>query len=264
MGQKSNLLTLRAANLQTNLLTDNSKLFIYGFLFLNAFEKLLRKKNVLLVNKELNFEANKGFLNCSVFFKSVKLLDYQQIKATSAFLSSSYLQSLITKYFALFTTNVIYISFTNLNKDVNPKAVRFYYHKIKKFLNSLFIRRFKLFIDFLKMVSLFEQKKIKTDVLLFLLGQIFKILPKRKHNIFLIFLKVLFTSLINNISTKNSILGIKFIVNGRLKGKPRSTSAILLVGLVPVQSLSKDIDFAKLHVNTILGVFGFQLWVYRK
>ena len=73
MGQKSNLLTLRAANVQTNLLTENSKLFIYGFLFLNFFEKLLRKKNVLLVNKELNFEANKGFLNCSVFFKSVKL-----------------------------------------------------------------------------------------------------------------------------------------------------------------------------------------------
>jgi len=109
-----------------------------------------------------------------------------------------------------------------------------------------------------------NKKKIKTDVLLFLLGQIFKILPKRKHNIFLIFLKVLFTSLINNVSTKNSILGLKFIVNGRLKGKPRSTSAIILVGLVPVQSLSKDIDFAKLHVNTILGVFGFQLWVYRK
>jgi len=128
----------------------------------------------------------------------------------------------------------------------------------------LFVRRFKLFIDFLKIVSLFEQKKVKTEVLLFLLGQIFKILPKRKHNIFLIFLKVLFTSLINNVSTKNSILGLKFIVNGRLKGKPRSTSAIILVGLVPVQSLSKDIDFAKLHVNTILGVFGFQLWVYRK
>jgi len=264
MGQKSNLLTLRAANVQTNLLTENSKLFIYGFLFLNFFEKLLRKKNVLLVNKELNFEANKGFLNCSVFFKSVKLVDYQQIKATSAFISSSYLQSLITKYFSLFTNNVIYISFTNLNKDVNPKAVRFYYHKIKKFLNSLFVRRFKLFIDFLKIVSLFEQKKVKTEVLLFLLGQIFKILPKRKHNIFLIFLKVLFTSLINNVSTKNSILGLKFIVNGRLKGKPRSTAAIILVGLVPVQSLSKDIDFAKLHVNSILGVFGFQLWVYRK
>jgi hypothetical protein len=139
MGQKSNLLTLRAANLQTNLLTDNSKLFIYGFLFLNFFEKLLRKKNVLLVNKELNFEANKGFLNCSVFFKSAKLLDYQQIKETSAFISSSYLQALITRYFSLFTNNVIYISFTNLNTDVNPKAVRFYYHKIKKFLNFRYV-----------------------------------------------------------------------------------------------------------------------------
>jgi len=79
MGQKSNLLTVRSSN-QSNVLTDNSKLFVYGLVFLNFFEKLLRKKNVLLVNKELNFEANKGYLSCSVFFKSVKLSFYDKKK----------------------------------------------------------------------------------------------------------------------------------------------------------------------------------------
>jgi hypothetical protein len=266
MGQKSNLLTVRAAKVQSNVLTDNSKLFVYGLVFLNFFEKLLRKKNVLLVNKELNFEANKGYLSCSVFFKSAKLSFYDKKKNSSALASSFFLQSLVTTYFSLFTNNVIHVSFTNLNKDINQKALRFYYTKTKKFINSLFARRFKLFIDFLKFVFLFEKKKIKIESFLFVLGHIFRILPKRKHTVFLIFLKVLFVCLIKNVAVaKNkNILGLKFMINGRLKGKPRSSSAVILVGSVPVQSLSKKIEYAKLHVNTLMGVFGFQFWVYRK
>ena len=264
MGQKSNLLTLRSSNLQSNLLTENSKVFVYGLIFLNFFEKLLRKKKVLLVNKELNFEANKGFLNCSVFFQSIKIAKYQQIKASSVLFSPFFLQSLITKYFSLFTNNVIHIKFVNLNKKVNKKAFWFYFKQIQKFTNTLFARRFKLLIDFVKFISFFEQKKIKIESFLFLLGQIFKILPKKKHNTFLIFVKILFNRLLNSKTKDKNILGLKLIINGRLKGKPRSSSTLLLVGSVPVQSLSKKIEFAKLHVNTLLGVFGFQFWVYRK
>lgn len=269
MGQKANLLTLRNTRVQTNLLTSSPKLFIYGLLFLKFLEKLLRKKNVLLVSKEINFEANKCFLQCSVFFKASKLSHYQQkhklkkIQPTNSFC----LDTLIHKHFALFDNNFIQISFINLNKSLKKESLRLGYLKIRRFLTSLFSRRFNFFIDFIKLSSLFVANKMPIEAFLFLLGFIFRTLPKKKHNMFLIFTQILFSSFIASKSGnkhEQNILGVKFLINGRLKGKPRSNATILLVGSVPVQSLEKDIHFSKLHVNTIYGVFGFQLWVYRK
>jgi len=269
MGQKANLLTLRHTRVQTNLLTSSPKLFIYGLLFLKFLEKLLRKKNVLLVSKEINFEANKCFLKCAVFFKASKLSHYQQkhkLKKKEPSVSFC-LNALIHKHFALFENNFIQISFINLNKSLKKEPLRLGYLTIRRFLTSLFSRRFNFFIDFIKLSSLFVTNKLPAESFLFLLGFIFRTLPKKKHNMFLIFTQILFSSFISNtIATKQEqkILGIKFLINGRLKGKPRSNATTLLVGSVPVQSLEKDIHFSKLHVNTVYGVFGFQLWVYRK
>ena len=270
MGQKANLLTIRDARLQTNLLTGNPKLFIYGLVFLKFLEKLLRKKNVFLIAKELNFESNKCFLNCSIFYRASKLSYYQQRHKLKKFLPlhTNALQALITKHFSLFDNNFIQISVVNLNKSLQKESLRLGYLKIRRFVNTLFARRFNFFIDFIKLSCLFTANKIPADFFLFLLGLIFRILPKRKHNIFLIFLNVLFSGFISkgtvSNNQENQILGIKFLINGRLKGKPRANSTTMLVGSVPVQSLQKNIQFAKLHVNTIYGVFGFQLWVYRK
>jgi ribosomal protein S3 len=63
---------------------------------------------------------------------------------------------------------------------------------------------------------------------------------------------------------KKSILGIKLIVSGKIKGKPRSSTTCIQVGSVPSQSLDKDVDFSKLHVYTLYGVFGFKIWIYKK
>ena len=57
MGQKSNLYTLRKSKVASNLLTNNSKEFIYGLKFLTFFNSLFSNKNVILVQKDLNFEA---------------------------------------------------------------------------------------------------------------------------------------------------------------------------------------------------------------
>ena len=44
MGQKSNFLTLRKSKLNSNLLTSNSKEFLYGLTFLKSLNSLLSKK----------------------------------------------------------------------------------------------------------------------------------------------------------------------------------------------------------------------------
>ena len=79
MGQKSNLLTLQKNNKQElNLQVQNSKLFLKGYVFMNKFERLLSKKNILISTKELNVESNKLFLNISLFFRSNKTLFYRR------------------------------------------------------------------------------------------------------------------------------------------------------------------------------------------
>ena len=67
MGQKSNLLTLRKSK-RLNLQTSNPKEFIYGLNLLTFFNYLFYKKNVIVVDSTLNFEANKLFLNFVLFF----------------------------------------------------------------------------------------------------------------------------------------------------------------------------------------------------
>jgi hypothetical protein len=269
MGQKANLLTVRKTRTQTNLLTSNPKLFIYGLLFIKFLEKLLRKKNVLLVSKEINFESNKCFLKCAIFFKASKLSSYQQKHKLKKQQPGCevYLDTLAHKHFALFDNNFIQISFINLNKSLKKESLRLGFLKIRRFLPSLFARRFTFFIDFVKLSSLFSANKIPAESFLFLLGFIFRTLPKKKHNMFLIFSQILFLSFMAKTAIQTQekqILGVKFLIKGRLKGKPRSNVTTLLVGSVPVQSLEKDIQFSKLHVNTVHGVFGFQVWIYRK
>ena len=144
-----------------------------------------------------------------------------------------------------------------------------FYRNFKRFVGVLFNRRFNLFIDFLKINSLFLKSKISSRLYLFILGQIFRILPKSKHGRFLLFLKVLFKNLIDiSKYSKNkdviSILGIKLLISGRLKGKPRSGTSCIQVGSVPSQSIEQNVDFSKIHVYTLYGAFGFKIWVHKK
>jgi hypothetical protein len=144
-----------------------------------------------------------------------------------------------------------------------------FYKNFKRFVGIFFNRRFNLFIDFVKINSLFLHSYVSTKVYLYLLGQIFRILPKSKHGRFLVFLKLIFKNLIlasKDFEGKNKkcILGIKLIVSGKIKGKPRSSTTCIQVGSVPSQSLDKDVDFSKLHVYTLYGVFGFKIWIYKK
>jgi len=56
----------------------------------------------------------------------------------------------------------------------------------------------------------------------------------------------------------SKIVGVKLLINGKLKGKLRSSSLTINKGRIGAQVLSNDIEFAKVHVNTMYGCFGFQ------
>lgn len=280
MGQKSNTTTIRV-NLRKNLSflnqTKDSKVFQFGFNYLNFLEFFLNKKNILVTSKELNLNGNLLYLNLTIFYYHVKLAGYKKKRQRIRFGSKNSNNPgfefhrgirLLTNKFMFFRNNLTLIHLKVLNIEVNKSFLKELYLRIAKVLSVLFVRKFNLFLDFLKICSLFYQKKIPGSLVLYVLGQVFKVLPKKKHNRFLFFLKQILEIFIemskdNSFSSTNQILGLKFIVSGRLRGKPRGSWSCIQVGAVPIQSIERNIEFSKLHVHTLYGVFGFKMWVHR-
>lgn len=271
MGQKANLLTLNKKHSQFNLASINNKVFFNSLKFLKFFEFLLKKRGVILLSQTFNIMNNQGYLLGNLFFMTNKVNFYKKkLKAVivKKKVQNLKLASLFLKIFNLLKTNLIFITFSSVNKNINSNLLNFMYLKFKKFINNIFQRRFNLFLDFLKLTTLFCQGKVTVGYYIVLISQIFRSLAKRLHTQFFTFLKMVFRTLVIDISKLNLNLinfsGIKCIISGKLQGKARATKCLIVEGSVPTQTISKNLCFAKAHAYTLLGAFGFKIWVLKK
>jgi small subunit ribosomal protein S3 len=62
---------------------------------------------------------------------------------------------------------------------------------------------------------------------------------------------------------KQKVNGIKIQVSGRLNGAEIARSEWIREGRVPLQTLRADIDYATQEANTIYGVLGIKVWLFR-
>jgi len=62
---------------------------------------------------------------------------------------------------------------------------------------------------------------------------------------------------------KQNVKGIKIQVSGRLNGAEIARSEWIREGRVPLQTLRADIDYATSEANTIYGVLGIKVWLFR-
>lgn len=62
---------------------------------------------------------------------------------------------------------------------------------------------------------------------------------------------------------KESVNGIKIQVSGRLNGAEIARSEWIREGRVPLQTLRADIDYATTEANTIYGVLGIKVWLFK-
>nr|YP_009686438.1 ribosomal protein S3 [Halamphora coffeaeformis]QDR25185.1 ribosomal protein S3 [Halamphora coffeaeformis] len=62
---------------------------------------------------------------------------------------------------------------------------------------------------------------------------------------------------------KQNVQGIKIQVSGRLNGAEIARSEWVREGRVPLQTLRADIDYATREANTIYGVLGIKIWLFR-
>jgi len=62
---------------------------------------------------------------------------------------------------------------------------------------------------------------------------------------------------------KQNVSGIKIQVSGRLNGAEIARSEWIREGRVPLQTLRADIDYATTEANTIYGVLGIKVWLFK-
>lgn len=274
MGQKSNLITLREYNPNISLTSANTQVFKQFLNFSVQFKRLLNIKGIWIVNQTINTTNSICNFNLIIYYRSNKISFYKKkkfIKISKNFLlfnkKFSGLNLMLTKYFSFFKSKQFLFSIINVNKKMDKKILRFFTKKINPFLKVFFQRRFNLFVDFLKITTLLFTKKINTATFLLLIVNTFKNLSKRSHMRFLAFLTFIFKLLIFNtvkeLKISSSIKGVKFSISGRLSGKARSSYHYIQEGQMPIQTLSKNIEFSKMHAYNFLGAFGLRIWLYR-
>jgi len=62
---------------------------------------------------------------------------------------------------------------------------------------------------------------------------------------------------------EDNVSGIKIQVSGRLNGAEIARSEWIREGRVPLQTLRADIDYATREANTIYGVLGVKVWLFK-
>jgi len=291
MAQKSNMVSYRGGVPSLLLICLKKKLFHFFLFLVKHFYQVLALRQVLL--PKINLSVLQSICKCRgyIFFKTFKLRFF--LKKCSVFEKKLFSkQFLLQKCFSIkksfsflifqkcasyiYGLNFFYCQLKNVHIFLTTITGQFllynFFYFFKKFGHRLFPRRFNFYIDMVKLSVLFFLNKISSEFYLKLLGEIFKILQKNLHARFFVFLKSLFKLLLV-IPKKVKVLrqqqifilvrGIKFRANGRLRGKPRSNSCVFSIGQHPIQTITSAISFAKTHVYTRYGVFGFRLWTYR-
>lgn len=257
MAQKSNIQTIRAPEHNLNLRTNNTKEVLNLLTFLKVLNRSLNKKGILSTKTYINSTTKTCYLNLTLFFKTHKLSKYKN-KLKNIKSDQKEIKTVLNLMRTKLKYKLLISKIEILNKFINVQEAKIFFSLFKNFKNNLFSRRFTLFIDFLKLTTLFVNKKINTENYLKVLGIIFTVLPKNKHNKYLMFLRYLFEIIVRN--QTNGIKGIKFIINGKLKGKLRASSARIVIGKISNQTISTNIEYNKLHVYTVYGAFGIKMW----
>lgn len=270
MSQKSNLLTLRNPSINQSFKSSlkNPKDTIFFLDFFKLLFMLFEKKHVYLLKFVVKEKNSSIFIKLSLFYTTKKLSIYKKSETcfienkTSIQNNLSFLE-ILKSYFNHYKKFLYIYKISIINKTFNSCFLNtsiLFYTNLKKYLSSLFIRRYTFFLDFLKIISLYFYQKITTSFFLYFLSLIFKNLSKKYHTKFFKFLLDLFKIFVKLPSSK--IKGLKYRICGKLKGKLRSNTSVIRFGLMPHNSISKTISYSSCHVFTKIGVFGMKLWTF--
>lgn len=256
--EKINILETKRVSLKPSISQD---------IVTNSLRHAFQRKNILICDILRNITPCSNEIQITIFVKTNMLIRYKKlssnhIKEISNWSKNIKLRQLKMlmgqqdKNFHIINTKIKIIP---INYNIDAGITKIILSKMSPFKKSLFSRRYTMFIDFVKILSLICLKRIKIKTLSLLLAQVFKNLQKKNHNKFLSFIKKMFIFLINQ--NFSEIAGIKLILKGKISGKPRASTRKILVGSVKSKSINSEIYNDYIHVYTIYGTFGLKIWL---
>lgn len=170
-------------------------------------------------------------------------------------------ESFFTRTFAVLNSFLgshlnIVVNFSCINKNVQfyKLTQKKTFISFQKFKNTPF---FKEGIELLFNVA--YNKNSANLLAKFIAFQLRKV---KRHKFFLSFLKQILSVLLASSLAK--IKGVKVIVRGRLNGVPRAKHKIIVIGDVPVQTISAKLDYSQTTAHNSNGSYGIKVWVVEK
>ena len=151
--------------------------------------------------------------------------------------------------------NVV-LNFCCVNKDLHflKTTQKKIFKSLQKFRNTPF---FKEGVELLFHVA--YNSNSANLLAKFIVSQLKKI---KRQKFFFSFLNQTLTVLLN--SNLSQVKGVKMIVRGRLNGAPRAKQKIIIIGDVPVQSISTKLDYSQATAHNSNGSYGIKVWVVEK
>lgn len=264
MGQKSNINSIRPFLNQPSFSNENKKMNILEIIFNKNFIFLLKIKGIHTSKITLGFTNNKIFICFNVFFSTQKIIKYRKYKNPTCVDESVRLNSVFKKLSNFLRSSLIDVKIINNNKKIDKVLAGRIFLVYKKYLNSLFDKKFYLCLDITKITVLFLIDKIETKSFLDYMGRSFCSIHKKNHVRYFKLISNVFSFAVFRTKNPNPILGVKLQISGKLKGKAIASQQLISCGSMPTQTINKNINFEKIHIFTTYGVFGFKLWVHRK
>lgn len=212
-----------------------------SLIFHRKFRRFLKKKRFIYKNK------NKRYLKKKYAYRS--------------FLGISFFLKTLSTHYNL--KNVLFKVKRLENRLCNPELSSLW-NGVKKYA-SFSYRRSPYILDLLVASSYVLLGEGSAFLINQVLVKMFSRMSKRQHRRFLLFLKNFFQVICDSDKVCNHLLfGIKFLVSGKLSGKTRSKMFEASVGRVPIQAFCVSIDYSCLTSFTLMGTFGFKLWIAKK
>jgi ribosomal protein S3 len=218
---------------------------IDGKLSLNQFKTaLFLRKKPLIFNKYKKFLQSTRFENSDIVKKNSFLEEF--LEGLSVFLFKKLKIVLILQQ----VRKGLSLNFNNFNSfdkiAVKNKLLSFRKHSKDPFFNDML---HLLIVS----VTLKHSASLLSDYISY------RLMKTKSHTQFLYTLRDILVTLQKTKISK--IKGVKIKVKGRFNGKARSASKIIIIGEMPVQTLTEKIDYFESTSYTSNGTFGVKVWI---
>jgi len=270
-----NLIKFRYKNLKpynkfcaTELIINNNNIkqtLYYNNLY-NYLKQSFRLKHIYIDFCDIKTNYNTTTFLFSIYFGTLYLNKIKKRSKNSLLNNKkSNIKVIPNNFLKLNKCNNIFLQFNNLNNFLDNKKASYLYQQIKNNIQSLLKKRRYIIIDFIRLTTLLIDNKINVKLFATMINQLFSNLSKKNHNRFFLLIKKVFKIIINDnqLAAKNQIKGIKLKIAGRIRGKTRSDTRNIVVGTVPLQAHTNNLEFYKQHIFTVYGTFGLKIWISR-